>query len=192
MNEFFFLNALKKWGVDPKTVTFVAIPGSQPRLVAVAAGTIDATVLGPPFTFEAEKLSLKTLMDFSGESEPFPQSGLVVRKEFLRSNRESVKRTLMAYAEAIHTIKVDPEKSLPIMKKYMRIHDDQITKRSYDYYSKLFSQPPLTEERGIALVLEFLSSQPGLATAKNAKPGDFFDSSLLMELQQEGYFSRLK
>ena len=192
MNEFFFLNALKKWGVDPKRVTFIAIPGSQPRLTAVAAGTIDATILAPPFTFEAEKYHLKLLADFTSGSDPFPQSGLVVRKEYLRANRATVKRLLMAYAEAIHVIRTDPERTLPIMKKYMRIEDGGIARRSYDYYAKLFSQPPLTEEKGIGLVLEFLATQPGFASAKNARAADFFDNSLLIELQKERYFSHFE
>ena len=192
MNEFFFLNALKKWGVDPKTVTLIAIAGSQPRLTAVAAGTIDATVVSVPFTFEAERLNLTVLVDFATGSDPFPQSNLVVRREFLRSNRETLKRLLVAYVEAIHTIKADPEKALPIMKKYMRISDDRIAKRSYDYYSKLFSQPPLTEEKGIDVILKFLSGQPGYSAAKSAKASDFFDNSLLLDLQRDGYFSRFK
>ncbi len=58
MNTFFFLNALERWGIDPKSVTVLAIPGTQPRLAAVVAGTIDATVLAPPFSFEAEKYNL--------------------------------------------------------------------------------------------------------------------------------------
>jgi NitT/TauT family transport system substrate-binding protein len=192
MNEYFFLNALERWGIDPKSVTFLAIPGSQPRLVAVANGNIDATILAPPFTFEAEKLHLTTLADFTTSSEPFPQSGLVVRKEYLRNNRDTVKRMLMAYAEAIHILKTDAERSTAIMKKYMRITDDAIAKRSYDYYSKLFSQPPLTEEKGIGVVLKFLATQPGFANAKNAKAEGFFDNSVVLELQHEGYFSRFK
>ena len=192
MNEFFFLNALKTWGVDPKTVTLLAIAGSQPRLTAVAAGTIDATVVTVPFTFEAERLNLTILADFSTWSDPFPQSNLVVRREFLRSNRETLKRLLMAYVEAIYTIKADPEKALPIIKKYARISDDRIAKRSYEYYSKLFSQPPLTEEKGIDVILKFLSGQPGYPAAKSAKASDFFDNSLLLELQRDGYFSAFK
>ena len=192
MNEFFFLTALERWGIDPRSITFLAIPGSQPRLVAVAAGTIDATILAPPFTFEAEKLHLSTLADFATGSEPFPQSGLVVRRETLRNNRDTVKRLLIAYVEAIHALKTDAEKSVAIMKKYMRITDDAIAKRSYDYYARLFSQPPLTEEKGVAVVLKFLAAQPGSANAKNAKPEDFVDNSLLLELQREGFFSRFK
>jgi ABC-type nitrate/sulfonate/bicarbonate transport system substrate-binding protein len=192
MNEFFFLTALERWGIDPKSVTILTIPGSQPRLVAVAAGTIDATVLAPPFTFEAEKFNLNTLADFATGSEPFPQSGLVVRKEYLRNNRDTVKRMLMAYGEAIHILKTDSERSTAIMKKYMRITDDIIAKRSYEYYSKLFSQPPLTEEKGVAVVLKFLATQSGMANAKNAKTEDFFDNSVVQELQREGFFARLK
>jgi len=192
MNEFFFLTALERWNIDPRSVTFIAIPGSQPRLVAVATGTIDATILAPPFTFEAEKLRLTTLADFTTGSEPFPQSGLVVRKEYLRNNRDLVKRMLMAYVEAIHVLKTDGERSTAIMKKYMRITDDTIAKRSFEYYSKLFSQPPLTDEKGVGVVLKFLATQPGTAHAKNAKAGDFFDNSVLAELQREGFMARLK
>lgn len=192
MNEFFFLNALERWNIDPRSVTFIAIPGSQPRLMGVVTGTIDATVLAPPFTFEAEKLRLITLADFTASADPFPQSGLVVRKEYLRNNRDLVKRMLMAYVEAIHVLKTDSEKSTAIMKKYMRITDDGIAKRSHAYYSKLFSQPPLTEEKGIAIVLKFLATQPGMANTKNAKTEDFFDNSVVQELQREGFFARLK
>lgn len=192
MNEFFFLNALERWNVDPKSVTFIAIPGSQPRLMGVATGTIDATILAPPFSFEAEKLRLITLADFTSGSEPFPQSGLIVRKEYLRKNRDLVKRMLMAYIEAIHVLKTDSEKSTAIMKNYMRITDDGIAKRSFEFYSKLFSQPPLTDEKGIAVVLKFLATEPGTAQARNAKPTDFYDNSLLAELQREGFLSHYK
>jgi len=192
MNEYFFLNALERWGIDPKSITFLAIPGSQPRLVAVANGNIDATILAPPFTFEAEKMHLTTLVDFTTSSDPFPQSGLVVRKEYLRTSRDTVKKILMAYIEAIYILKKDAEKSTAIMKKYMRITDDAIAKRSFEYYSKLFSQPPLTEERGIGVVLKFLATQPEFPKAKNAKATDFFDNSLLLELQREGYLARFK
>jgi hypothetical protein len=89
-------------------------------------------------------------------------------------------------------LKTDVERSMPIMKKYMRITDDPIAKRSYDYYSKLFSQPPLTEEKGVAVVLKFLATQSGFGNAKNAKVEEFFDNSLIQELQREGYFARLK
>jgi len=192
MNTFFFLNALERWGIDPKSVTVLAIPGTQPRLAAVVAGSIDATVLAPPFSFEAEKYNLTQLADFATGSEPFPQSGLVVRKELLRSNRDLVKRMLMAYVEAIHILKTDGEKSLPIMKKYMRITDEVIAKRSYEYYAKLFSFPPLTDEKGIGVVLKFLATQPGGAGAKNAKAEEFFDNSLIAELQRDGFFARLQ
>jgi ABC-type nitrate/sulfonate/bicarbonate transport system substrate-binding protein len=177
------------------TVSIVGQPKTvkrpQPRLAAVVAGTIDATILAPPFSFEAEKYNLTPLADFATGSDSFPQSGLVVRKELLRTNRDLVKRMLTSYIEAIHVLKTDAEKSLPIMKKYMRITDDVIAKRSYEYYSKLFSFPPLTDEKGVSVVLKFLVTQ-GMVNAKNAKADDFFDNSLLAELQREGVFARLK
>jgi ABC-type nitrate/sulfonate/bicarbonate transport system substrate-binding protein len=192
MNTFFFFNALERWGIDPKSVTILSIPGTQPRLAALVAGAIDATVLAPPFSFEAEKYNLTQLANFATGTDPFPQSGLVVRRELVRGNRDLVRRMLMAYVEAIHALKTDAEKSLPIMKKYMRITDDGIAKRSYEYYSKLFSMPPFTEDKGVGAVLKFLATQPGMERAKNAKTEDFYDNGILQELQREGFFARLK
>ena len=80
---------------------------------------------------------------------------------------------LMAYGEAIHILKTDAERSTAVMKKYMRITDDAIAKRSYEYYSKLFSQPPLTEEKGVGVVLKFLATQPGMANCKECQGGRF-------------------
>ena len=193
MNTFFFFNALERWGIDPKSVTILSIPGTQPRLAAIIAGAIDATVLAPPFSFEAEKYNPDAVGEFCHRHRSVSAVRIwSCRKEFLRSNRDLVKRMLMAYVEAIHVLKTDVEKSLPIMKKYMRITDDGIAKRSYEYYSKLFSMPPFTEDKGVGAVLKFLATQPGSASAKNAKPEEFFDNSLLQELQREGFFARLK
>jgi ABC-type nitrate/sulfonate/bicarbonate transport system substrate-binding protein len=192
MDEFLFLSVLDRWGIDPKSITYLAISGSHSRVLAVAGGNIDVTIIAPPFTFEAEKLHLTTLADLTTSAEPFPQSGLMVRKEYLRGNRDTVKRILMAYAEAIHVLKTDAEKSVAIMKKYMRIKDDAVARLSYDYFAKVFSEPPLTEAKGVAAVLKFLATQPGSAAVKNARPEEFFDNSLLLELQREGYFARFK
>jgi hypothetical protein len=74
----------------------------------------------------------------------------------------------------------------------VRITDEVIAKRSYEYCSKLFSLPPLTNEKGIGVVLKFLVTQPGGVGAKNAKAEEFFDNSLLQELRKEGFFARLQ
>jgi len=41
-------------------------------------------------------------------------------------------------------------------------------------------------------VLKFLATQAGMANAKNAKAEDFFDNTVVQELQREGFFSRFK
>jgi hypothetical protein len=89
-------------------------------------------------------------------------------------------------------LKTDAGLSLPIMKKYMRITDEAIAKRSYEYYSKLFSFPPLTDAKAIDVVRKFLATQPGGAGAKSAKAEEFFDNSLVQELAKEGFFGRLQ
>ena len=59
------------------------------------------------------------------------------------------------------------------MKKYTRITDDAIAKRSYEYYSKLFSQPPLTEEKGVGVVLKFLADSSRHGKREECQGGRF-------------------
>jgi NAD-dependent DNA ligase len=78
---------------------------------------------------------------------------------------------LMAYVEAVHVLKTDVERSLPIMKKYMRITDEVIAKRSYDIIPSVF-QPPLTEEKASAWCLNS-GDATRLRECQNARAEDF-------------------
>ena len=53
-------------------------------------------------------------------SSNFTQSSLYVKGSALRENRDRVKRFLRAYAEAIHTIKTDRERTMKVFAHRMR------------------------------------------------------------------------
>src|ERR671918_3004573 len=56
--------ALGHLGLNPEHVTILQIGSSQSRLVALKAGTIDATVLSPEEALAAQKVGLNPLLDF--------------------------------------------------------------------------------------------------------------------------------
>jgi len=76
--------ALGILGLTPADVTVLQVGGSQSRLVALKAGTIDATVLSPEEAMAAQKLGLNPLLDFVAKGVEFPHVNIVAREEYLQ------------------------------------------------------------------------------------------------------------
>jgi ABC-type nitrate/sulfonate/bicarbonate transport system substrate-binding protein len=64
---------------------FVEVGGVRERLDALVAGTVDATLLGPPFDAVAMGLGMRLLADVSELLPGLPGQGLVVRRAVLGS-----------------------------------------------------------------------------------------------------------
>jgi len=157
-------------GDRPKSVTVLAIPGrSRARRRGRRHHRCDRP--GPPFSFEAERYNLTPLADFATGTDPFPQFRLVVRKELLRSNRDLVKRMLMAYVERFNVLKTECREKPADHEKIHAHHREVIAKPATILFQAVFL-PPLTEEKGIAW-----SSLPATSRAvqprRTPKPKNF-------------------
>jgi ABC-type nitrate/sulfonate/bicarbonate transport system substrate-binding protein len=86
-------------------VTVLQVGGSQSRLVALKAGTIDATVLSPEEALAAQKAGLNTLLDFVAKGVEFPHVTIVAREEYLQTQAPLVRRFMTAYVERIRFFK---------------------------------------------------------------------------------------
>ncbi len=91
--------ALGQLGLNPADVTVLQVGGSQSRLVALKAGTIDATVLSPEEALAAQKVGLNPLLDFVAKGVEFPHVAIVAREEYLQAQAPLVKRFMAAYVE---------------------------------------------------------------------------------------------
>jgi len=168
----------------------VIVGGDAPtRLGSLMAGRSDATILSPPHLTIALKAGYRVLADMGDMSANFPQSTLNVKGSFMRENREVVKRFLRAYAEAIHTIKTQREKTLKVFAVRMRIDDPETLRTTYDYFAPRFSFPPRISLEGVGDTLNFYAEQN--SDFKNRKPEEFVDQSLMDELEKEGFFKKL-
>ena len=104
--------ALKEWGMKLSDIQ-VVIGGDAPtRMGALMAGRMDATILSPPHLTLAVKAGYRVLADMGDMSANFTQSSLYVKGSALKEHRDRVKRFLRAYAEAIHVIKTDRERTM--------------------------------------------------------------------------------
>ena len=181
--------ALREWGMKLADVQ-VVIGGDAPtRLGALMAGRMDATILSPPHLTMAMKAGYRVLADMGEMSANFTQSSLYVKGSALKEHRDRVKRFLRAYAESIHVIKTDRERTMKVFAHRMRVDDPETVRSTYEYFAPRFSLPPRVNLNGVRDTLNFYAEQN--ADFKNRKPDEFVDHSLLDELEKEGFFKKL-
>jgi NitT/TauT family transport system substrate-binding protein len=179
--------ALREWGIKQQELS-VIIGGDAPtRLAALLTGLIDATILSPPQLTKAVQAGYRVLADMGDMSANFTQSSLYLRGKDLRENRDRAKRFLRAYSEAVHVIKTDRTRTSKVFATRMRIDDADILKSTYDYFAPRFTFPPRVDMAGIRDTLRFYAEQ-GSPDLKNRNPEEFVDSSLMDELDKEGFF----
>lgn len=181
--------ALKEWGMKQSDVQ-VIIGGDAPtRLGALMAGRMDATILSPPHLTIAVKSGYRVLADMGDMSANFTQSSLYVKGSSLKEHRDRVKRFVRAYAEAIHTIKTDRDRTMKVFATRMRVDDPDTVKSTYEYFAPRFSLPPRVNLDGVRDTLRFYAEQN--SDFKNRTAEEFVDHSILDELEKEGFFKKL-
>jgi len=160
--------ALKEWGMKLPDIQVIGGGDAPTRLGSLMGERTDATVLSPPHLTIALKAGYRVLADMGDMSANFPQSTLNVKGSFMRENREVVKRFLRAYAEAIHAIKTQREKTLKVFAVRMRIDDPETLRTTYEYFAPRFSFAPRISLEGVRDTLNFYGEQN--SDFKNRKP----------------------
>ena len=162
--------ALGQLGLTPADVTILQVGGSQSRLVALKAGTIDATVLSPEEAMAAQKVGLNTLIDFVAKGVEFPHVNFVAREEYLQAQAPLVKRFMIAYVEGIRFFKTRREEAVRKMMILSRLNDREIAEKAFDVYSRSLPDDGRPTMKGLEAVLaDFARDEPkakGLTVAQ--------------------------
>jgi ABC-type nitrate/sulfonate/bicarbonate transport system substrate-binding protein len=183
--------ALKEWNISRQAVTIFASGGAPERLAALSTRAIDATVLSPPETVVAARMGMNILAHLSDLKAAFPQTVITVRRSFLEKNRETAKRFVRAYSEAIHQFKTDKTKGMAVYANRLKQQDSKVIGETYDYFAPKFSFPPRVERDGIRNALELVSARDREAKGE-INLEQFIDESLIDELEREGFFKKLR
>jgi len=169
--------ALGILGLTPADVTVLQVGGSQSRLVALKAGTIDATVLSPEEAMAAQKLGLNPLLDFVAKGVEFPHVNIVAREEYLQEQAPLVKRFMAAYLEAIRFFKTHKEEAVRKMMVLSRLNDREIAEKAFDVYTRSLPDDGRPTIKGLETVLaDFAREDP---KAKGSTIAQIVDLSFL-------------
>ena len=185
-NELSVLMALKEWNIPRDAVKIIPAGPSDSRVVALNTKALDATVLAPPQTIQAEKLGLRTLVHMSELKASFPLDTIVMHRSFLKQHRDVAKRFLQAFIEGLHQVMTNKEKTVNVYQKVLKQTDRALIEKTYDYYAPQFSMPPRVSREGLRATAEFVAKKAGTDVQK------ILDESLLDELEKEGFFKTLK
>src|SRR5690348_2226247 len=153
--------ALGHLGLTPADVTVLQVGGSQSRLVALKAGTIDATVLSPEEALAAQNLGLRPLIDFVANGVEFPHVNLVAREEYLQAEAPLIRRFMRAYLETIRFFKTHKEEAVRKMMLLSRLNDREIAEKAYQVYSRSLPDDGRPTIKGLEAVLaDFAREDP--------------------------------
>jgi ABC-type nitrate/sulfonate/bicarbonate transport system substrate-binding protein len=157
--------------------------GTAARMAALMSKKIDATVQSYPEIYQARKLGMNVLADI-GDFGPYTNTSNIVTRSYLQQQRSTIKNLIKAQIEAIHYIKTNREGSLKVLRKYLRVSDAEAVTGTYDFFSKRMARVPRTELEGVKNIL-------GEIGAGNRDPAEFFDMTLIDEIEREGFAQKL-
>lgn len=186
-NELSVILALKKWNIPPEAVTLIQSGSPSDRLTALMRGAFDATPLAPPQSFEASRRGLNVLIDFE-EIEAFPQRVIAVRRSFLEKNRETVKRFVKAYSEAVYQFNNDKKLGIATYVKWQKEENAKVNEETYNYFRGMLSYPPrAVRGEGLRIGIQMIAQRLGRGTT-DFSIEQFLDESLVDELEKEGFY----
>ena len=181
---------LKKFNLEPnKDVALLVAGPTMELLAAIEAGKIAATILTPSEMPRARKQGMAEVFDMLDLGVEIQGNGFATTRTFIRNQRATVLSALRAYVESIYYISKNKDETKRITAKYMRTNDQDVLDATYDWFVKRVSKRPYPTLKGIQFLLDDLA--PKLPQAKNAKPEQFVDLSLLQQLEKEGYFAEM-
>ena len=181
--------AFKEWNIPRNAATILVSGGAPERLAALMTGAIDATVLSPPETVTASRAGLRILANLGDLHASFPQTLIMVRRSFLLNKRETVKRFLRAYSEAIFEFKNNKEKAIKVYAHRLKQKDQTILEETLAFYGPKFSFPPRVDRGGVNNALELV--RQGAEIKGEVNLSQFADESVIDELEKEGFYKRL-
>ena len=118
--HYFLQAALKKWEIPEKNVGIITTGGTSDSFLALASNQVAGTILTPPFDDKAVSLGFKKFM-FLGELADIPYVGVVTSLAQIKSDRETIRKTLAALMESVEWIRSNRSESSKMVESKFKV-----------------------------------------------------------------------
>jgi NitT/TauT family transport system substrate-binding protein len=181
---------LKKYGLEPvRDVPIIQIGGLPELAAGLSNKSIYAAAMSYPMGLVAQQAGMKMLANLAKEQIPFLHQGLTTTARFMRERRPQAKAFVRAYGKAVHFMHTRKEESKAIVSRYTKVTDPGMLEGTMQYAYDFVEKIPLVKREAIQVTLD--ESGKKNPKAKQAKPEQFYDNSLVQELINEGFFASL-
>ncbi len=179
--------ALEKLGVNPDSVTMLAVGGSPLRVSALAKGYVDATMLSASDLIGAQEMGFYTILDLATSDIEYPYNALVVSKRVAAQKRNVILGIIRGMVKGLRFMRNNRDESVKISSRWLKSSDMDSLRRQWKHVAfNLWQEVPYPTEAGFLLVVKGLAGRnPKVAELKMA---DVYDTSFLDELSRTGFF----
>jgi NitT/TauT family transport system substrate-binding protein len=189
LTDFLVRYIAKKKGLNPdRDVTLIQTGGDADRIVALSSGVVEGAALSHPAYGRARKLGFPMLWDSAKEVD-YPWIEITTRRAIIKNDREMIMNYMKAHLEGIALFKRDREFSKNVIKKTLRLDDDELVNESYEIFSKAFIPAPYPNLAGMKTSYEYVATTR--PEVWKHKPEEFADSSFVEELDKSGFVKQL-
>jgi NitT/TauT family transport system substrate-binding protein len=172
-------------GLDPTREIKIVPMGEAPNILpALEKGVIDAGVLGSPARLIARKMGFRELLDFDELGVQVPYVGVSAMKAYVKKRPDTTVKFIATLTDAIQVFKTNKEKSMLVMKKYLRGASEEILGETYGYFSTRTQKLPYPSIEAIRTALDMLSDQ--YPQAKGVEPNEIADLSFVKQVESGG------
>lgn len=185
VTHFSALSLARQLGWSPdREITLVA--GSA-TLDALKQDKVDAILASAMVIALAPQAGFKDIGDLTSYKMAMPGSGIMVDKAYLAAHRDTVLRFLQADLEATALMQRDRHVFNAALAKWFNITDAKTQDGMFAYVNK-FEKKPYPSVEGIKQVFAVYDS----AAMRQHTPEQFYDSSLMAELDKSGFLDHPK
>jgi NitT/TauT family transport system substrate-binding protein len=178
-------------GLNPDKDKLIVSAFGEMRIIsrALETGTIDAALVTGNFTSQFKRAGFGIL----GELERVPMMGnaVVVKQNFLNSQRDFLRNFLSAIGEA-QIFVLSPVKKpavLRVLTKRLNITDPAVAEDALQDLLKRLDKKPIPSIQALRNIQRFLQTQN--PKVGQVKLEELIDDSIVRELDRTGYFDRI-
>jgi len=153
LSEFLTRSALRRAGVDPKTVTMLQIGATPARFTTLATGVVDATILWFPVTERAKAAGMNKLFDLKELYPQWTNVGFIARDGWLVKEKEQTAKFLRAYQKGVRYTRENRDDGIKALRKYVGLAAAEAA-AGYDEYRDSFPLDGRILDAGITATIE--------------------------------------
>ena len=171
--------------VPDRDVKLLAMGEAALTFPALEKGVAEAASLTLPYTLIAKKMGFRELVDYDRLGVVYPYNTVTTLRQTVAKNPELVDRVLRTMIEGIAVFRTNKEKSVAVLRKYMRGAGDDILDETYEQTKAGLEENPTPSLEVIKTGLEILSHQ--YPQGKQTDAGPIIDTSIMKKIEQSGF-----